>query len=71
MIVFILYPRVLLDTKSFPVSAADPGEGPGEPASPLIFGPRRIFFKTLPPPPSQGLDDLGPHNLKVWIHYRV
>ena len=54
MIVFVLYPRALLDTKSFPVSAADPGEGPGEPASPLIFGPRRIFFKTLPPPAISG-----------------
>ena len=35
--VLILYPRAFLDTKSFPVSAADPGEGPGGPASPYFW----------------------------------
>ena len=63
MIVFILYPRAFLDTKSFPVSAADPGEGPGGPASPVFWtklrpeGPKK---KGRPPSSSQGLDDLPP-----------
>ena len=48
----------------------DPGEEPGGPGPPLIFGQnwgpkgRKIcFFKTAPPPLSQSLDDRSPPHL--------
>ena len=74
MIVFILYPRAFLDTKSFPVSAADPGEGPGGPASPVFWtklrpeGPKK---KGRPPPHLRVWMTCPPPNLKVCIHHWV
>ena len=60
------------------MAVADLGEGPGGAVPPLIFfnfktklrpeGPKKIFLETAPPPPlSEGLDDLPPSHLKVWI----
>ena len=60
---------------------ADPGEGPGRPAPPLIFRPKwdskgrkKMFWEHLPPL-SWGLDDPlrppPPPYLKVWILHRL
>ena len=59
---------------------ADPGEGPGGPASPPTFvldqteaqRAEKNFLETPSPPPpplSKGLDDRAPTYLKVWIQH--
>ena len=57
---------------------ADPGEGPGGPAPPLVLDQteaqraEKMFLETPSPPPpplSKGLDDRAPMYLKVWIQH--